>query len=279
MENKRNDNFLHGHILSGFMVACAMALFYSVLATTGLHAEESSVSITSADKDAGKIDASLYKPDSGSGPFPAVIVMHTGGGVRDWLTDFGETVSGWGYVTLVIDTYGSRNIGRTKEIGYKKGSFHQIADVYGGYQFLSKLKFVDAKRIAVIGFSRGGHTALNAIGDEQSLPGYLKKGLAKPGDFAAAVAIFPHCIDQGKILHKAPVLILIGDRDRKPNLVCSADVVKRSKAMGLQSVLHVYPGVTHQYFVETRKFEWDYDSSAADDTVGRTKKFLAKHLR
>lgn len=271
---------MHSYVISGFMVVCAMALFLSVVPVTALPAEESSVSITSADKNAGKIAAFLYKPDSGSGPFPAVVVMHGGGGVHGWVTDFGSTISDWGYVTLVIDTYGSRNIRSTREIGYKKGAFHQIADVYGGYRFLSKLDFVDAKRIAVLGFSRGGHTALNAIGEEQSLPYYLNNGLAKSGDFAAAVAIYPHCKDQENIVHKAPVLILIGDRDRQPNLDCSADVVNRSKALGLKSVLHIYPGVTHSYFSkQIRNPSFEYDSSAVDDTEQRTKAFLAKHLR
>ena len=92
-----------------------------------LHAEESSVSFTSADKDSGKIVAYLDKPDSGSGPYPAVVIMHGGGGVHRWTTKFASTISDWGYVTLVIDTYGSRNIRSTREIGSEKGAFHQIA--------------------------------------------------------------------------------------------------------------------------------------------------------
>jgi len=280
MEKKRNNGFVNGTLAWLIVVVCAMASCSSVPPTSGPHVEEFSVRIPSADKHAGKINATLYRPGGGSGPFPAVIVMHPGGGIRGWLTDFGSTIASWGYVSLVIDTYGSRYIRGTTEIGYKKGSFHQIADVYGGYRFLSKLKFVDAKRMAVLGFSRGGHTALNAIGDQQSLPDYLKKGLAKSGDFAAAVAIYPHCVDQENIVHKAPVLILIGDRDRKPNLDCSAAVVKRSKASGLQSVLHIYPGVTHSYFARrSRNASWEVNSAAAHDTKQRTKVFLAKYLR
>lgn len=282
MEKKRNDVFEYGYVTSVVMAVCVMALFLSVLPATVLHAEESSVSITSADKNSGKIEAFLYKPDSGSGPFPAVIVMHGGGGVHGWTTDFASTISDWGYVTLVIDTYGSRNIRSTDEIGHRQGAFYQIADVYGGYRFLSKLDFVDAKRIAILGFSRGGHTALNAIGEEKSLPYYLDKGLVKSGDFAVAVAIYPNCIDQENIVHKAPVLILIGDRDRYNNIDCSQDVVSRSKASGLKSAFHLYPGVTHSYFsrrIRNPFKEQEYSPSAVADTKRRTKAFLAKHLR
>ena len=282
MEKKRNDSSVLGSAISGFMVVCAMALFFSVHPASVLHAEESSVNFTSADKDAGKILAYLDKPDSGSGPYPAVVIMHGGGGVHRWTTNFASTISDWGYVTLVIDTYGSRNIRSTDQIGYKHGAFLQIADVYGGYRFLSKLDFVDAKRIAILGFSRGGHTALNAIGEEKSLPYYLDKGLARPGDFAVAVAIYPNCRDQDNVVHKAPVLILIGDRDRDYNLDCSADVVNRSKASGLKSALHIYPGVTHSYFskrIRNLHKEHEYDPSAVADTKRRVKAFLAKHLR
>ena len=282
MEKKRNNVVLYSYVISVVMVVCVMALILSVLPATVLHAEESSVKFTSADKNAGKITAYLYKPDSGSGPFAAVVIMHGGGGVHGWTTDFASTVSGWGYVTLVIDSYGSRNIRSTDEIGHRKGAFYQIADVYGGYRFLSKLDFVDSNRIAILGFSRGGHTTLNAIGEEQSLPYYVREGLARPGDFAAAVAIYPHCKDQENIVHKAPVLILIGDRDREYNLDCSADVVNRSKASGLKSALHIYRGVTHSYFskrIRNPRKEHEYDPSAVADTERRTKAFLAKHLR
>jgi dienelactone hydrolase len=279
VEKKKNNGLVYGTLAWLVVVAGAMASCSSFRLTSGPHTVESSVRIPSADKQAGKIHATLYKPTGGSGPFPAVILMHPGGGVRGWLTDFGATISGWGYVTLVIDTYGTRNIRGTTEIGYKKGAFHQISDIYGGYRFLSKLKIVDPKRIAALGFSRGGHTALNAIGDQRSLPDYLGKGLAKPGDFTAAVAIYPHCVDQEKIAHKAPVLILIGDRDRKHNLDCSAEVVKRGKASGLQSALHIYPGVTHSYFARrARNPSWEKNFAAADDTERRTKAFLAKFL-
>ncbi len=282
MEKKRNDSFVLSPAISGFMVVCAMALFLSVVPVTALHAEESSVRITSADKDAGKINAFLFKPNSGSGPFPAVIIMHGGGGVHGWTFDFAATVSRWGYVTLVIDSYGSRKIRSTDQIGHRKGAFYQLADVYGGYRFLSKLDFVDAKRMAILGFSRGGHTTLNAIGEEQSLPDYVKNGSARPGDFAAAIAIYPNCLDQEDIVHKAPVLILIGDRDRDYNLDCSADVVTRSKASGYKSALHIYRGVTHSYFskrIRRRHKEHEYDPAAVADTARRTKAFLAKHLR
>ena len=282
MEKIRNRVFVHGCVISGFVFACAMALIFSVVPHTALHAEESIVTITSADKDSGKITAFINRPDSGSGPFPAVVIMHGGGGVHGWTNKFAATISGWGYVTLVIDSYGSRNIRDTPAIGRRTGALYQITDVYGGWRFLSKLDFVDAKNIAILGFSRGGHTALNAIGEQQSLPYYLKKGLAKSGDFAAAVAIYPNCIDQDGIVHKAPVLILIGNRDELYNLHCSANVVNRSKASGYKSALHIYRGVTHSYFskrIRNSRREHQYDPAAVADTAQRTRAFLAKHLR
>ena len=71
----------------------------------------------------------------------------------------------------------------------------------------------------------------------------------------------------------------MGSIEKKRNLVCAADVVKRSKAAGLKSVLHIYSGVTHAYAKRTRNPNWFYDSEAAEDTKERTKAFLAQHLR
>jgi dipeptidyl aminopeptidase/acylaminoacyl peptidase len=94
-----------------------------------------------------------------------------------------------GFVTLVIDTYGTRGFRNTKAAGEnQKGTGYQLADAYGAFTYLSKLKIVDKKNIGIVGGSRGGHTTLMALAKQNSLPKYLDVIGAKPGRFRAGVA-------------------------------------------------------------------------------------------
>ena len=122
-------------------------------------ARSTSIEFSTPDPDTKMVEAKLHRP-SGPGPFPAVLLMHAGRGVSELEEAYGERMAKWGYVGLVVDTYGTRGLRRTSDIGYKKGAYHQLSDVYGALEYLRKTAFVDAKRIAIIGFSRGGHTVL-----------------------------------------------------------------------------------------------------------------------
>jgi len=117
-----------------------------------------------------------------------------------------ELITSWGYVSLVVDSFTTR--------GIKESCDHLMlmpsrqADALGALLYLSKLGFVDPKRVAVVGSSQGGIVALQlasthavnlfAISDE------LK--------FKAAVAYYPLCGVATQQL-SIPTIILIGELD------------------------------------------------------------------
>ena len=229
----------------------------------------------SADKPPVRTQATLYKPD-GAGPFPGVVLMHAGDGVREHDHDYAKTLVDWGYVTIVVDTYGTRGIPNTRSIGYKKAALHQLADAYGAFSYLVSMPEVDAQRIGIIGFSRGGHTVLNALTVSKHLPSYLKGAFKKPGRFRAGVSYYPHCVEVEESVFDGSLLILIGDKDRERNLRCSQKVVKNAKAQGVEATVVVYPGAAHLFDrVRNRR----YDPKATADAENHVKRFLAKHLK
>jgi hypothetical protein len=59
------------------------------------------------------IEGYLSKPD-GSGPFPAVVYLHGCSGLsKNTRTRMTELLTGWGYVSLVVDSFATRGIKQT----------------------------------------------------------------------------------------------------------------------------------------------------------------------
>src|SRR5262245_289617 len=114
-----------------------------------------------------RIQAYLYKPD-GEGPFPAVIYNH---GSRDGrertpspFPHIGAMLTRAGYVVLVPERRGyGKSDGDTwrEEVGRDQSRLiprleGETDDVMAGLDYLRKVPHVDAKRIAVMGWSFGG---------------------------------------------------------------------------------------------------------------------------
>src|SRR5947207_13463963 len=108
---------------------------------------------------APKLLGYLARPD-GDGPFPAVVVLHGCAGLASaGSLQLAEQLKDWGYVALTVDSLGPR--GLTTACG---GPFiDQPADAYAALRYLSQQSFVAAERVAVLGNSMGGYSALYAV--------------------------------------------------------------------------------------------------------------------
>ena len=97
------------------------------------------------------IEGYLSQP-GGSGPFPAVVYLHGCSGLFESTRKrVAELITGWGYVFLAVGSFVTRGI---KEACDQPMPDRQ-ADALGALLYLSKLAFVDPKRIAVLGSCRG----------------------------------------------------------------------------------------------------------------------------
>lgn len=217
-----------------------------------------------------------FERPEGKGPFAAVVVIHPGGGVSRTTLDYGRRLREWGYAAVVIDSYGTRSIRSTDAVGYRKGTYYQLADLYGAVAWLANRSDVDANRIAAIGFSRGGQTTLSAIAAEESLPGYLRDGLRRPGRVRLGIGIFPSCIDVDGLRIEGKLLMLVGDRDRERNVQCAREMVAKVRAAGIAAEVKIYPGAQHTY---TSRNGTADDRAAARDSLVRTREFLDRHLK
>jgi len=215
----------------------------------------------------------LSRPQ-GDGPFPAVVVMHGCGGIRQSTkTDWPQRLVSWGYVVLVVDSFVTRNIKDT----CRSYLPDRVFDAYGALDFLSTYSFVDARRTALMGFSAGGIATLEATkaeGNEQ----FMER------KFKAAVAYYPVCAPHAGDA-TVPTLILNGELDDwSPAEKCRQRVAHLS-GKGPPIELDIYPNAYHdldspEFTVAKKAFghQERYNAAAAEQSFSRVEAFLRNYL-
>jgi dienelactone hydrolase len=209
----------------------------------------------------------LRKP-AGNGPFPAVILVHGCGGVQSGNELWARDLTKWGYVTLLVDSFGPRGLTEICTNFSRLSVFERTLDAYGALDYLRSLPVVDENRIALMGWSHGGRVVLASMWEHRR---------PTEGGFRAGVALYPYCEYSSGIY--APLLVLIGDADDwTPASLC--DTLKRHPA----AELTVYRGAPHSFDNPGPPRTYlghvlGYDRAAAADARQRVKDFLGRHLR
>jgi len=219
----------------------------------------------------------LKKPQ-GIGPFPAVVLLHGCGGIqpkRDHV--WAERLVSWGYVTLQVESFRSRGIsGVCSYSGTDSTRIMEkrVQDAIDAKKYLAGLPMVKKERIALMGWSHGGWTVLEA----------LSRGKNEP--FAAAAAFYPLCNKQLSGLN-APLLILIGqDDDWTPAGACTARMPAGGSVPEVR--LQVFPGAMHGFDItgaDTKirgargTHHLKYQAEADEGSITGVKGFFEQYLK
>jgi dienelactone hydrolase len=194
--------------------------------------------------DAESIYAHLYRPTT-KGKHAAMVLVHGFDGVSDAREGFWarELVS-LGIVTLVVESFSPRGVGSSLANQTGVSTAQGVRDAYSALGFLAGQDYVDAKRIGIMGMSRGGSVALRALDRHKHPP---------VAGFAAGVALYPGCVAQYRNPQPgAPVLVLMGERDDYSTVKACADYLARMRAAGGAAELRIYPGARHGFDGDTR---------------------------
>lgn len=225
---------------------------------------------------AARIGGELYRPD-GRGPFAALVLLHDCGG-RDPVQEraIAEPAKGAGFVVLAVDSFAGR--GATQACAPGGGPpADRALDALGALTWLTRQGFVDAARIAVLGFGQGGEAALAAVAADGV-------GARHGHGFAAAVAYYPLCRTAPPIALLAPALVLVGDRDNWARVRACRQMAEERDPAHAPLVLRILSGARHGFDVPrpqaTNFFgrRLEYDAAAAQAAEAAAFAFLRERL-
>jgi dienelactone hydrolase len=242
------------------------------------------------------LNNAIFKP-TGDGPFPAVVLSHTCGGikmadVKPWV----EEGLKQGYVVLVIDSMrgNKNNCFPPTPVPFVR----RVKDMLDALEHLSGMSLVDSQRIGAIGYSQG--SMVNASLSSKSAVETIKPGSRR---FAAAVGLYGAC-NWPKGTNKAqpefsfsyvmqdtdkPLLYMSGaDDNETPASACETELPALA-AKGVPVQWHLYEHTTHCWDCKSLNgfsktdFKGDhivyrFDKEVTDDSMRRAFQFLKDHM-
>lgn len=211
--------------------------------------------------------AELYQP-SGSGPFAAVVLLHDCDGLTLHHRRWAQRLQSWGYVTLLVDSFGYRRITEVCSRPLDRYGKIWARDAKGARDFLATRMFVSPVRIAVIGWGYGGL-------------GAIELARADPPRLRAAAAFYPPCGWRPPDRFSLPLLILVGSADE---WTPAADCQALAERGPIAPEVVVYPGAHHGFDLgrpEGKLFGHlvRTDPAAEADALEQVRRFLEERLR
>ena len=181
----------------------------------------------------------------GSGKIPAVILMHGSGGMGSNVAYWKRQLNSMGVATFAIDGMTGRGLVGVGSNQAVLGRLNFIVDIYNSLAILAKHPRIDAERIVLMGFSRGGQAALYA-----SMERFHKMWNTSGAQFAAYIPFYPDCATTYKDdtgLVAKPVRIFHGTPDNyNPVHTCKA---YRERLMAAKADITIteYPNAPHGF--------------------------------
>ncbi len=192
----------------------------------------------------------LFAPE-GAGPFPAVVISHTCGPLRQHIFEWAQRFLAAGYVVLAVDHLGPRRL--SMNCGTWTVSVTEYAqDAVAGMRHLRSLPFVDGKRISLVGLSYGAMAGLRAASES------FREKYIGGERFAAIVALYPWCNHRIGKVHRdhqwnfyddttTPLLVLLGADDDEADPRSCIEKARKNAAKGMPVEHTVFPNTTHAF--------------------------------
>jgi dienelactone hydrolase len=182
----------------------------------------------------------------GSGPFPAVVLIHGSGGVGAnvdlWAREFNDI----GVAAFLLDCFTGRGITDTIADQSQVSHFAMTYDAYRALDLLSKHPRINASRIAIMGFSKGGFPALRT-----SMKRFQRMYGPPNVEFAAYLPFYAAYSDWSLLeddqVSDRPIRMFHGDKDDYVSAESCRMYIERLYQAGKDAQITIYPGARHMF--------------------------------
>lgn len=235
-------------------------------------------------------NAVFSQPLMNGGKSPALVVLHTCGGISQHIRGWAGAAVKRGYTVLTVDAM--RGLKSDCGSPSKLSNGRLVKDALDAVAHLASLPSVDSQRISVIGFSKGAMIAswlasssvANAVRPktppvEASIAAYAFCALAPNRGRPQGITIVQPDTDR-------PLLVLMGGKDNETPPASCLELLPKLQAAGKPVQWHLYPDATHSWdsadkdgyskidFKDDR-VTYTYDPVVTEDSRKRVFEFLA----
>ena len=176
---------------------------------------------------------------------PLVILMHGATGVSPNVRHWADTLNGMGLGVFVVDSFNGRGIAEASTETARLTNAVMLVDAYRALAAVTGHPRVDGRRVAVMGFAKGGWAALYA-----NVRRFHRLHGPKNTQFAAAIAFYPPCTTsylEDDLLAVRPLRVLHGTADDWMPIDACRHYVARIRRAGADVALVELPGARHQF--------------------------------
>jgi len=190
------------------------------------------------------IAGQLRFPQGASGRLPVVMLQHGSGGPTGGHELWAKTFNEMGIASLLVDSFSGRGIVSTSTDQALLGRLNMVLDGYRAFDVLANHARIDPARIAVMGFSRGGQSALYS-----SMKRFQQMWNPRAA-FAAYIPLYASCSTTfigDTDLSPAPIRQFHGAADDYVPVAPCRPYFERLRAAGRDVQLTEYPDAHHGY--------------------------------
>ena len=190
------------------------------------------------------ISGELRIPQGTTARLPVVILQHGSGGLNGGHELWAKTFNEMKIASFRVDSFSGRGIVSTSTDQALLGRLNMILDAYRAFDVLANHPRIDPARIAIMGFSRGGQSALSS-----SMKRFQKTWNPR-ADFAAYIPFYASCSTTfvgDADLSQHPIRQFHGAADDYVPVAQCRPYFERLRVAGRDVQLTEYPDAHHSF--------------------------------